>query len=122
MVFEGPMWQTILKICGIALIPASIGAMIDHSVEGINGNILSVFGAIGFYLLLTKIVLRQQWQDTGIVVFSLWVIRAIVMYCIYKIQSGADGVVNLTRTRLRRPDRAGSSDGMRMTLSIPEWP
>ncbi len=91
MVFEGPMWQTILKICGIALIPAAIGAMVDHSVEGINGNILSVFTAIGLYLALTKLILRQPWQDTGIVVFALWVIRAIVMYCIYKIQSAQMG-------------------------------
>jgi hypothetical protein len=91
MVFHAPPWQTALKICGIALIPSAVGAIVDHAVGGINGNIFGVLSAVALYTGLVKVILRMPWDYTAIIVFTCWTIRAFTLYAIYKFQGATGG-------------------------------
>ncbi|HZZ42950.1 MAG TPA: hypothetical protein VFE58_08425 [Tepidisphaeraceae bacterium] len=86
MAFTGPRWQIPLKICAVALIPAAAGAIVGHKVGGINGDILSVFVALGVYVGLVKLILRLGWDHTCVIVFACWTIRAITMYVFFKYE------------------------------------
>jgi len=80
-----------MKVCAVALLPAAVGSIVSHRVGDINGDILGVFTAVALYAALTKLILRQTWQDTGVIVFALWTMHAAVMWFNYKLQSAKSG-------------------------------
>jgi hypothetical protein len=91
MVFHTRPRQTALKIAACALLPGPVGGIVDHVVGGMNGNILGVLSAVALYTALVKLILRQTWENTAVIVFACWTIRTFTLYAIYKCQGAASG-------------------------------
>jgi len=91
MSFHTPPKRTALKIAAIALIPGPVGLILDHVIGDSTGNIVGVFAAVGLYTLLIKVILRQAWEYTGVIVVVCWAIRTLVLYLIYKAQGANSG-------------------------------
>jgi hypothetical protein len=91
MAFHTPPKVTALKIAAIALIPGPIGAIVDHTLGGMNGNIMGVFAAVGLYTLLVKCILRLTWDYTGVIVVVCWAIRTFSLYVMYKCMGASHG-------------------------------
>ena len=91
--FSGPMWQNLLKLCAIALLPLPAGSLVGKSIGGINGDIASSFVAIALYCAGFWAVFKMAWSDRAVCVLLIWIIRSGVAYAMFKIggmMSGAD--------------------------------
>jgi hypothetical protein len=65
--------------------------ILDKIIGDSTGNIVGVFAAVGLYTLLIKLILRQTWEYTGVIVVVCWAIRTFVLYAIYKCQGAGSG-------------------------------
>jgi hypothetical protein len=89
--FEGPMWQNILKLCAVALLPLPIGSMTGRAVGGINGDIVSALISIGLYFAAFWAVFKMAWSDRTVCVLLIWIIRSGVAYAIFKLTGAMHG-------------------------------
>jgi hypothetical protein len=86
---EGPMWQNILKLCGVALLPLPLGALAGRSVGGINGDIVSSLVSIALYFAGFWAVFKMAWSDRTVCVMLIWIIRSGAAYMIFRIVGAA---------------------------------
>ena len=91
MVFHTRPVQTALKVAAVALIPGPAGAIIGHVIGEGGGDILGVLTAVALYTLLVKLILRQSWEHTALIVLACWTIRSFTLYAIYKCQGATSG-------------------------------
>jgi hypothetical protein len=89
--FEGPMWQNILKLCAVALLPLPIGSMAGRAVGGINGDIVSALISIGIYFAAFWAVFKMAWSDRTVCVLLIWIIRSGVAYAMFKLTGAMHG-------------------------------
>jgi hypothetical protein len=83
--FDGPMWQNVLKLCAVALLPLPMGSMAGRAVGGINGDIVSSLVSVGLYFAVFWAVFKMAWSDRTVCVLLIWIIRAGVAYAMFKL-------------------------------------
>jgi len=87
--FHGPMWQNILKLCAVALLPLPVGSMAGRAVGGINGDIVSSLLSISLYFAVFWAVFKMAWSDRTVCVLLIWIIRSGVAYAMFKLSGTA---------------------------------
>jgi hypothetical protein len=90
--FHGPMWQNILKLCSVALLPLALGSIVGRAVGGINGDIVSSLVAIGCYFALFWAVFTMAWSDRTVCVLLIWIIRSGVAYMIFRLTANGSPI------------------------------
>jgi hypothetical protein len=89
--FDGPLWQNIVKLCAIALLPLPVGSMVGRSIGGINGDIASSFVSIALYFALFWAVFKMAWSDRTVCVMTIWIVRSLVAYAMFKFSGMMHG-------------------------------
>jgi hypothetical protein len=89
--FEGPIWQNILKLCAVALLPLPIGSMAGRAVGGTNGDIVSALLSISLYFAVFWAVFKMAWSDRAVCVLLIWIIRSAVAYGMFKLSGAIHG-------------------------------
>ena len=89
--FDEPLWRVALKLCAVATLPGPVGLIVQNSMGEVGGAILGNFTQLGLYFGLFVLLFRQALSDTVICVFAIFIIRVLVAYVMYRIQSARMG-------------------------------
>jgi hypothetical protein len=89
--FTDPIWKTIVKLCAVSLVPGPVGSLLGHCISDMNGNIAATFSSVALYFLLLWALIRLAIQDYVICVALIWIVRTLVLYVMYRIQSARMG-------------------------------
>jgi hypothetical protein len=89
--FVDPVWQVILKLCAVAILPGPVGGLLQHFVGGINGDILCTFVTVGLYFGLFMLLFRMAIGEKAICVLAIWIVRVGVAYMAFRLQGAKMG-------------------------------
>ena len=83
--FHGPLWQNILKLFAVALLPLPLESMAGRAVGGINGDIVSSLVSVSLYFAVFWAVFKMAWSDRTVCVLLIWIIRSGVAYLMFRL-------------------------------------
>ena len=89
--FVDPVWQVILKLCAVAILPGPVGGLVQHFVGGINGDIFCTFTTVGLYFGLFMLLFRMAIGEKAICVLAIWIVRVGVAYMAFRLQGAKMG-------------------------------